>query len=305
LLDKSQDAILLRDLHHRILYWNKSAERRYGWTAAEAVGRSVRALIYDDATDLEIATAVTLARGEWVGELRQQHKDGSPVVVEGRWTLVRDDEGVPRSILAVNTDLTERKKLERTEEQLRQAQKMEAVGSLAGGVAHDFNNLLSVILSYTDLIIADLPPADPLAADLTEVRQAGLRATALTRQLLAFSRNQILEPVVLHGQMQRRLSPFSAYRLRNFAGSTTSTTRLLSIDGFVTRPRSSSVAGSQIRRHACTSVCSPRRSREWARSIKLEKFAFATSDQGLRGRASVAPCLRHSRPARVTGASRV
>ena len=197
LLDKSQDAILVRNLDHRILYWNKSAEQRYGWTAAEAVGRSVRDIIYDDLTDFEIATAATLARGEWVGELRQRHKDGSPVVVEGRWTLVRDDEGVPRSILAVNTDLTERKKLERTEEQLRHAQKMEAVGSLAGGIAHDFNNLLSVILSYTDLIISDLPPADPLAADLTQVRMAGMRATELTRQLLAFSRKQILEPVVL------------------------------------------------------------------------------------------------------------
>ncbi len=197
LLDKSQDAILVRDLDHRILYWNKSAERRYGWTAAEAVGRPARELLYDEQTDFELATAATLALGEWVGELRQRHKDGSPVVVEGRWTLVRDDDGVPRSILAVNTDLTERKKLERAEEQLRQAKKMEAVGSLAGGVAHDFNNLLSVILSYSDLILADLRPRDPLAADLQEVRKAGLRATELTRQLLAFSRKQILQPVAL------------------------------------------------------------------------------------------------------------
>jgi PAS domain S-box-containing protein len=197
LLDTSQDAILVRDLDHRILYWNKSAERRYGWTAVEAVGRSARELLCDDLADLEVATATTLARGEWVGELREKHKDGSPVVVEGRWSLVRDDDGVPRSILAVNTDLTERKKLKRTEDQLRQAQKMEAVGSLAGGVAHDFNNLLSVILSYTDLILEDLRPTDPFAADLEEVKKAGLRATELTRQLLAFSRNQILQPVAL------------------------------------------------------------------------------------------------------------
>ncbi len=161
------------------------------------MGRSAREIFYDDLTDFEIATAATLARGEWVGELSQRHKDGSSVLTEGRWTLLRDDDGVPRSILAVNTDLTERKKLERTEDQLRQAQKMEAVGSLAGGVAHDFNNLLTVILSYTELIIDELSPSDPMIAELTEIKQAGLRASGLTRQLLAFSRKQILEPVVL------------------------------------------------------------------------------------------------------------
>jgi PAS domain S-box-containing protein len=197
LLDKSQDAIIVRDLDHRILYWNRSAERRYGWTASEALGKSVQQLIHDDATDAAAATAATLERGEWVGELHQRHKDGTPVIVEGRWSLVRDDDGTPRSILSVNTDLTERKKLEKAEEQLRQAQKMEAIGSLAGGVAHDFNNILSVILSYADLIITDLKASDPLRTDLEEVRTAGLRAMELTRQLLAFSRKQILQPVVI------------------------------------------------------------------------------------------------------------
>jgi PAS domain S-box-containing protein len=197
LLDKSQDAILVRDLQHRVLYWNKSAERRYGWTAKEALGQSLTQLIYADVADLEAATLATLRRGEWVGELRQRHKDGTPITVEGRWSLVRDDDGTPKSILSVNTDLTERKKLEKAEEQLRQAQKMEAIGGLAGGVAHDFNNVLSVILSYVQLIITDLKAADPLRADLEEVKKAGLRAMDLTRQLLAFSRKQILQPVVL------------------------------------------------------------------------------------------------------------
>jgi len=197
LLDNAQDAIVVRDLDQRVLYWNGSAERRYGWTAAEALGRPVGELIYEDSTELDAATAATLARGEWVGELHQRSKSGAPITVDGRWALVRDDDGAPKAILAVNTDLTDRKKLLRTEEQLRQAQKMEAIGRLAGGVAHDFNNLLSVILSYAELILDDLQPSDPLCADLDEVKRAGLRATELTRQLLAFSRKQILQPVVL------------------------------------------------------------------------------------------------------------
>ena len=197
LLDESRDAILVRDLDHRILFWNKSAERHYGWTAAEAMGCSIRDLLYDEPTALETATAATIANGEWVGELRHRRKDGTTIDVEARLSLVRDDDGLPRSILSVNTDLSDRKKLQRTEDQLRQAQKLEAVGSLAGGVAHDFNNLLSVVLSYSDLILSDLQPADPLVTDLEEIKKAGLRATELTRQLLTFSRKQILEPVVL------------------------------------------------------------------------------------------------------------
>ncbi|WP_365755929.1 EAL domain-containing protein [Noviherbaspirillum sp.] len=112
LLDKARDAIIVRAMDHSILYWNKSAERLYGWAASEAVGASIDNLIYDDAAVFAEATDTVMAEGEWSGEFTRRRDDGSMLVVESRWTLVRDDHGRPQSILAIDTDITKRKEAE-------------------------------------------------------------------------------------------------------------------------------------------------------------------------------------------------
>jgi two-component system cell cycle sensor histidine kinase/response regulator CckA len=167
---------------------NHAAVSSYGYTREEFADLKV--------TDIELSAETSETHGTtW----RHRKKDGGIIVVETKKNAF-DFEGRPALLVAVN-DVTARKKAEetlrKTEEQLRQAQKMEAIGSLAGGVAHDFNNLLSVILGYTNLIIDSLKVDDPLRDELGEVRTAGERAETLTRQLLAFSRQQVLQPRIL------------------------------------------------------------------------------------------------------------
>ncbi len=129
LLDKAQDAILAHDLEHRITYWNKGAERLYGWSAQEAAGRSVAQLLYKDPEAFQRASEQVIQTGEWVGELQQISRDGRGLVIVGHWTLVRDAAGQPKSVLAINTDITGRKK---TDEALKMQGRV--LESMAEGV---------------------------------------------------------------------------------------------------------------------------------------------------------------------------
>jgi PAS domain S-box-containing protein len=184
LLDKAQDAILVRDLEHRITFWNKSAERLYGWSADEAAGRSIEQLLYRDSADFEAATAAAVRTGEWVGDIEQYTKTGHKLVVEGRWTLVRDDHGTPRSILSINTDVTEKKRIEA---HFLRAQRMESIGTLAGGIAHDLNNILAPILMSVTLLQREVTSEDGKAM-LDTLQSCSLRAADLVRQVLSFAR---------------------------------------------------------------------------------------------------------------------
>jgi PAS domain S-box-containing protein len=185
LLDQAQDAILVRDLDDRVLFWNKSAERLYGWTSEEVLGKDVREFIYKThLQQFEKAKLTVLEKGDWLGELHQVTKDGRELIAECRWALVRDDQGNPKSILVINTDFTDRKKLEA---QFLRAQRMESIGTLAGGIAHDLNNLLSPILMAIQLL--QRKAADEESQRLLKtLRINAERGGELIKHVLSFAR---------------------------------------------------------------------------------------------------------------------
>ncbi|HYY99122.1 MAG TPA: PAS domain S-box protein, partial [Pyrinomonadaceae bacterium] len=196
LLDQARDAIIVRDLDHRVLFWNKGAERLYGWTGEEAIGRTARELgLLNEvnAAQFEEARRAVVKRGEWAGELRQRTKAGEEVEVESRWTLMRGDDGGPKSILSINTDVTERKKVEA---QFLRAQRMESIGTLAGGIAHDLNNILSPILMSIQML--QLKVEDASAGQWLELLQTNAeRGADMVRQVLSFARGVEGERVTL------------------------------------------------------------------------------------------------------------
>jgi two-component system, cell cycle sensor histidine kinase and response regulator CckA len=209
MLDQATDAIVVFDLDGRVRYWNRGAERLYGWPAAEAIGEPFAELCgTGQAPQFDEAARMSAERGEWSGELSIVSRAGRAITVDAHWTLLKDRHGQPSAVLARHTDVTDQRKLEG---RLRQAQKLQAIGQLAGGVAHDFNNLLTVIQGYTEMLMSNWQ-LDPGARELVaEVYRAGERAAGLTRQLLAFSRRQVLAPRtldlnVLVREMEKMLS---------------------------------------------------------------------------------------------------
>ncbi len=188
LLDKAQDAILVTDLKRRVTYWNKSAERLYGWTADEALGKVVTDLLYPggDAQEVTSAYDTVKARGEWSGDLLPQSRTGKSVVTESRWTLVRDAAGHERSILWSSTDVTDRRQLE---QQFYRAQRLESIGTLAGGIAHDLNNVLAPIMLGMSML-RDRLIDDDSREILETISTSARRGAEMVSQVLSFARGQ-------------------------------------------------------------------------------------------------------------------
>lgn len=192
------DAIISADGEGIILSWNRGAEAMFGYTQGEVLGKPLTVLMperYRLPHQQGLERFRTTGEGRVIGktvELAGLRKDGTEFPLELSLAIWRVGESTFFSGIA--RDLSERKQLE---QQLRQAQKMEAIGQLAGGVAHDFNNLLTVINGYSELLLGTFPPQDPRAKTVQQIKQAGHRAAALTSQLLAFSRKQVLQPTIL------------------------------------------------------------------------------------------------------------
>ena len=186
LLDKAQDAIMVSDLDRRLTYWNKGAERLYGWTAGEAIGRVASELFYGNTEPDESRRAYeeVLRQGEWTGELQPLTNGGRRVIIESRWTLVRDPAGKAHRILSINTDATGRRELE---QQFLRAQRLESIGTLAGGIAHDLNNVLTPIIMGVEMLKQDV--TDPGGREVLETVGASARRGAeMVRQVLSFAR---------------------------------------------------------------------------------------------------------------------
>src|SRR5438552_6143469 len=196
LIEQAMDIIAVLDADGAVRYASPSVLPLLGYDAEELVGQHILDLVHPDDIGPALrvfAEGVATGRGGHLLGLQVRHKDGTYRSLEaiGRYLL---DDPVVRGVGINARDVTERRSLER---QLLQAQKMEAVGRLAGGIAHDFNNVLTAIFGYADLLTEDLPAGSPARQDLEEIRKAATRASALTRQLLAFSRQQVLAPMVL------------------------------------------------------------------------------------------------------------
>jgi len=192
-LEAAADAIVVTDTRGVIEWANPSFTKMTGYCLEEVRGRNTKVLksgTHPDEFYRDMWRTILDGR-VWMGEIENRRKDGEVYAEQMSITPVRSADGSITHFVAVKRDVSEQRTLEA---QFQQAQKMEAIGQLAGGIAHDFNNLMTAILGYCEILIDQIPEDDPNRADVQEIRSAGLRASSLTRQLLAFSRKQILQP---------------------------------------------------------------------------------------------------------------
>jgi PAS domain S-box-containing protein len=188
LLDKAYEAISVRDLEGHIIYWNKGAERVYGWTAEGALERKITELVRDQA-QYDNALHELVSNGEWSGEFMKITKDGKDLIIDSHWTLVSDNSGFKSLIMAIDSDITERKSVEA---HLLRTQRLESLGTLAGGIAHDMRNIITPVTIALDLLDKDLTKEEN--HEMVALLQKNLqRGADLTKQILAFARGTEIE----------------------------------------------------------------------------------------------------------------
>jgi two-component system, cell cycle sensor histidine kinase and response regulator CckA len=202
LLELAHDAIFVRSLEEKIQYWNRGAEQLYGWSATEAIGGDFVEMADEDRILFAAAKEILLKEGRWSGEVRKLTKAGREVFVVSSWTLLRDAEGNPGSILVIDTDTTEKKQLEL---QFLRAERFELIGTVGAVIAHDLNNILQVIITNLDLANSMSAINDRLRRHLVDARRGAARATSLASRLLTFSKGGL--PIKQHLDIAAILTP--------------------------------------------------------------------------------------------------
>jgi len=200
LLNLTRDAILVRDMNDRIIYWNAGAETLFGWSAEEALRQDFAGLLEGDPAMLGDAKESLLQSGDWMGEIQLKGKSGQEVIVMSRWNLQRDKDGRPQTIISTNTGVTEMKKIEAV---LLRAQRMESIGSLAGGIVHDLNNALSPALLSAEFLKTRQDPA--VRRKYVDIILSSVqRAAGMAQQILGFTHGVggCIGPVSLHGHVR-------------------------------------------------------------------------------------------------------
>jgi PAS domain S-box-containing protein len=199
IIERAQDAVIMRDFTSDLItVWNSGAERLYGWSANEAIGRPMEQLIFAESNDRKALLKQLIASGEFHGEIKHRAKDGREVIVDSRATLIRNDDGTPRAVLGINTDITEKKKVEK---HLLRTQRLESIGTLASGVAHDLNNVLVPILMAVPILRND-PTPEESENFLNTIESSAARGADIVRQVLTFARGAggdrvLLQPIYL------------------------------------------------------------------------------------------------------------
>lgn len=187
LLDIVNEAIMVCGLNGQILFWNQGAEKLYGVSQAEALNKNATELLERESTaELVQIQQQVRERGKWLGEIDRLTPAGQKIVVQSHWTVVKDEAGNPQSYLIVNTNITEQKQLK---EQFLRAQRLESLGTLAGGIAHDLNNIFSPILGFAKLLPDRLPNIDRQTRGFFQIMETNARrGTDLVKQILTFAR---------------------------------------------------------------------------------------------------------------------
>jgi PAS domain S-box-containing protein len=199
IIERAKDAVIVRDFTSDLItVWNSGAERLYGWSANEAIGRPLEELIFAESNDRKALLKQLVSIGEFHGEIKHRAKDGREVIVDSRATLIRNDDGTPRAVLGINTDVTEKKKVEK---HLLRTQRLESIGTLASGVAHDLNNVLVPILMAVPILRND-PTPEETENFLNTIEASAARGADIVRQVLTFARGAggdrvLLQPIYL------------------------------------------------------------------------------------------------------------